>query len=324
MFQNLGVKLLCLLVAVLLWVQAASTDFQEREVSLPLQVVGLPDSLAVARSRLPEAITVRLRENRLRLLVSEVMRADLGTVELDLSEFPLGRTRVSLIPRYVRTEATPLSIIAPTSIDVRVQPRLSRAVAVTLRTEGEIPSGYAASGVREITPESVSVTGPKDVVEAIDEVVTDVVRLDRRRASFRQTVDLVPPAMDVELRPREAIVSIGIEEVVERVFDEVLVTVFLDGDASPERLRLDPTTVRVTVKGAAGTVARLKPEDISVRVPIAADLRGFDDLPVEFVALDGVTEATVTPSEIQVFVDAPDTSATGPGDGSASSDGDDS
>jgi len=324
MFQNLGVKLLCLLVAILLWVQAASTDFQEREVSLPLTVVGLPDSLAVARSRLPDAITVRLRENRLRLLLSEITRADLGTVQLDLSELPVGRTRVSLIPRYVQTEATPLSIIAPTSIDVRVQPRLSRAVAVTLRTEGEIPEGFAASGVREITPESVTVAGPKDVVEAIDQVLTDVVRLDRRRSSFRSTVDLIPPALDVELRPREAIVSIGIEEVVERVFDEVLVTVFLDGDATPDRLRLDPTTVRVSVKGAAGAVARLKPEDISVRVPIAADLRGFDDLPVEFVAIDGVIEATVTPSEIQVFVDAADSAATATDAEDGANDGEDS
>lgn len=314
MFQNLGVKLLCLLVAILLWVQAASTDFQEREVTLPLEVVGLADSFAVARSRLPEGINVRLRENRLRLLLSDVWRTELGTVALDLEGVSPGRSRIPLIPRDVQTEATALAIIAPTSVDVNVQPRLRRRIAVRLETQGEIPDGYAASGVRDIAPESVVVVGPEDVVLGISEVATEVVSLDRRRASFRETVAVVPPAADVTVSPREVSLSFGIEEVITRVIDEVLVIVFTDGDATHERLRLDPTTVSVTVVGAAGVVGRLAAEDITVRVPIANDLRGVANVPVEVVGLDGVRQTSVSPQEIQVFVESPDTTATAEGD----------
>lgn len=306
MFQNLGVKLLCLFVAVLLWVQAASQDFQEREVALPLRVVGLVDSLAVARSRMPETVTVRMRESRLRLLLSDLWRGDLGEVELDLTGVALGRSRIPLIPRDVRTEATALSIVSPTTIDVRVQRRLSRAVAVRLRTEGSLPAGYARSGAEEITPESVTVEGPEEIVSTVEEISTTLVTLDRRRASFRATAALVSPHPDVVLRPREVMVSVGIEEVVEQVFEDVLVTVFTDGDSAPERVRLDPTTVRVTVVGAAGIVGRLRAEDISVRVPIASDLRGVAEIPVEVVALDGVIRTAVDPLRIQVFVDVPD------------------
>ena len=306
MFQNLGVKLLCLLVAILLWAQAASEDYQERDVALPLDVVGLADSLAVSRSRLPERVNVRLRENRLSLLLSDVWRSDLGTVRLDLSGVQTGRSRISLIPRDVDTEAAALAILSPTAVDVRVQPRVSRAVVVDLRTEGSIPEGYAASGVEEITPESVTVEGPQDLVEAVESVATEPVPLDRRRASFRETVPLVAPDPDVVLRPREVLVSIGVEEVVERVFEEVVVTVFADDDGAPEHVRLDPTSVRVTVVGAAGIVSDLRPEDISVRVPIGEDLRGVAEVPVEVVALDGIIRTAVDPRSIQVLVDAPD------------------
>ena len=57
MFQNLGIKSLCLIIASLLWLQAAATTDVEEILRLPVRVVGLTDSLTVVGSRLPDTIS---------------------------------------------------------------------------------------------------------------------------------------------------------------------------------------------------------------------------------------------------------------------------
>ena len=317
MFQNLGVKLVCLLVALVLWAQVASNSEVMREIALPLQVSGLPDSLVVVRSLLPETVDVRVRGSRLQLLGSDVFGHELGRVRLELDRETVGTRRVRLAANQVEGEVTALDIVSPVLVELSVQRRLQRAVPVRLRLEGTPADDVALSGRPVVEPTSVTAEGPEELVLALEEVPTEVVRLDRRRSSFVQRVALVPPHPDVTLRPVEVSLEVGIEPVVERVIDDVLVTIYGDGVENFERLRLDPSMVRVRLFGAAGVVDRLGPEDVEALVLIDRGVSGVDELPVEIVGIDGVQRWVVEPRSIQVVVDAPDTTA-----GSAADDGD--
>ncbi len=310
MFRNTGAKILCLLVALLSWTKVASEADVERSIAVDLEIVALADSLAVAESRLPSSVDVSVRSSRLQLLMADVFGRDFGHVELNLDRAGPGRQRITLSRSDAKVNATPLKILSPQWVDLRVQRRAERAVPVRLRTEGSIPEGYAAVGRPEMTPEIVNVSGPEEIVAGIEAIDTEPVRLDRRRSSFRERVGLVSPDPDVELRPVEVDVTAAIERVVPREFERVLVTVFSDGAESTGRFRLDPTEVRVRVFGAESVVNDLGPEDISVRVPIEPGMRGVDEVEVEVVAIDGVTRTVVEPRTIQVVADAPDTSGT--------------
>jgi hypothetical protein len=98
-FQNLGIKTLCLLIASLLWLQAAATTDVEEILRLPVRVVGLTDSLTVIGGRLPDTISVRVRGNRLQLLSADLLQDRRGSVDLDLvwistwSAWSAGRSR---------------------------------------------------------------------------------------------------------------------------------------------------------------------------------------------------------------------------------------
>lgn len=301
MLDNLGVKVVCLLVAALLWVQVASTVEVEQIVRLPVEVSGLADSLAVAASALPDEVSVRIRGSRLQLLLSDVVQRDLGRVDLDLTGLGPGIHRYDVTVLDVRVNASPLEVVPAISLQLDLQALVRRQVPVRLELEGDIPEGFTLAGRPELTPERVELVGPADVVSRVDVVRTETVRLGKRRSSFQQRVALVDPGEDLRVRPIEVEVAIGIDAVVERSFDDVPVTVL--SSLAPEWIAVEPTTARVRVVGAAAALGRLRPEEISVLVPIDADVRGVAQVPAQVAVPDGVLSFTVQPPTFQVIVD---------------------
>lgn len=301
MFDHLGVKLVCLLVATLLWVQVASNEEIDDVVRLPLQIAGLPDSLTVQRSVLPETVGVRVKGNRLSVLLSDLVQRDLGRVELDLSDRGPGRHAYEVTVLDVNVNATPIEIVPATTLEIPVERLLRRMVPVRLVTEGKLPDDYSLAGRPEITPERVEVTGPESIVAALEQIPTVPVRLARRRESFTERVSLAPAQGDLRLLPVEVEVAVGIDAIVERVFENIPVTVW--SDLASERIHLEPTIARVRVVGAAGVVGSMGPEEISVLVHIEAGVSGVAQIPGQVVVPDGVASSSLEPVSFQVIVD---------------------
>lgn len=310
MFSNIGIKLICLLVALLLWAQVASTVDVEQLVRLPVEITGLGDSLAIATSRLPDAVSVRIRGNRLQLLASDLVRRELGRVQLDLSAVGPGLHRYDISVLDVRVAATPLEVVPAIAIELDVQRKISKLVPVRLVLTGELPVGVAMAGRPEIVPPRVTVSGPEKLVELVEEVRSEELRLARRRSSFTQRIPLVSPDRDVRVRPIEVEVAVGIDEIIERVFEEVPVTVLSEID--PERVSLDPTMVRVRISGAVGVVNALTLDEVSVLVPIGSSVKGVALVPAQAVVPDGLSVTGVEPSTIHVLVAPADSQPEGP------------
>lgn len=310
MLSNLGIKLICLLVAVLLWAQVASTVDVEQLVRLPVEIVGLADTLAVATSRLPDAVSVRIRGNRLQLLASDLVQRDLGRVQLDLSAVGPGLHRYDISVLDVRVSATPLEVVPPVALELDVQRLVSKLVPVRLVLTGELPAGVALAGRPELVPSRVTVSGPERLVEPVVEVESEELRLARRRSSFTQRVPLVAPDRDVRVRPIEVEVAVGVDEIIERVFEDVPVTVL--SEIEPERVSLDPTMVRVRVSGAVGVVNALTLDEVSVLVPIGSSVKGVAQVPAQAVVPDGLTVTGLEPGSIHVLVAPADNRPEGP------------
>ena len=66
--KHLGLKIVCLTAALVIWFQVASTTMIEADVRLPVAVVNLPAGTTVAGNAIPELMTVRLRASKLRVL----------------------------------------------------------------------------------------------------------------------------------------------------------------------------------------------------------------------------------------------------------------
>lgn len=308
MLENLGIKLLCLVVAVVLWVQVAGSIDVEEVVELPVELVSLPDSLIVRSNALPDRVEVRIRGTKLQHLLDDVFRRDRGRIQLSVPRATAGLHRAEISVADVRVSSTPTEILSPASIEFEIYRRGRREVPVRLAVDGQLPQGFTMAARPEITPNTVVVTGPESLVEGLSHVNTQPLRLARHRSSFRQRIHLASPDPDLQLHPIEVEISLGIDEIVERAFANVPISILSDMDAA--RLHVDPTMAQVRVMGAAGAVAALGPESISVVLHIGELETGVYQLDPQVVAPDGIVSTSVDPPAFQVIV-----SDAVPGDG---------
>ncbi len=119
--KRVGLKLVCLLAALVLWLQVAATTVVDDTVAMPLQAVGLRDGTAPAMGDLPRSVRVRVRGSKLQLVAHRYFGRRVGTVVIDLARPAAG----SVVEREigtedVRSDLTALAIAPPVRLRVRL------------------------------------------------------------------------------------------------------------------------------------------------------------------------------------------------------------
>lgn len=301
----MGAKIICLLVACVLWAQVANNVATVQEHDLPLELRGLPDSLIVRSSSLPEEVRVRLTGSRFQFLLDDVFRREKGRVVVDLSSAQEGLNRIELNAGDVQGPARAEEVLSPQALSLTVTRLLVRRLPVRMMAEGALPEGSTLSGRPEITPPEVEVRGPERVVRSLDHVRTAPVPLGRRRSSFREEVPLQLPDPDVRLHPVEVVVEVGVDRIVERSFVNIPVRVFSEMD--PSRVHIEPTTARVRLSGAAQAVEALAPQELAVVLQLGELVPGVYQREAELVLPPGrgIEGGTVEPARFQVVVEGP-------------------
>src|SRR5512144_2186532 len=99
--HNLGLKLLSLAAAVLLWAAVAREPIAEVAVNVPIEFQNIPDPLEISSETLPEA-QVRVRGPA--RVVRDMGRAGVHCV-VDLTGFAPGERTIELGPARVQTPA---------------------------------------------------------------------------------------------------------------------------------------------------------------------------------------------------------------------------
>jgi hypothetical protein len=300
--RNLTVKVVCVLLAGLLWAQAAADQQVERVLELPLHLTGLPDSLVVRKRDAPASVWVRLESTKLQLLLHDVFGRGRGRVEVDLEAAGEGEFHHDISVREVVADGTPLAVESPTTLHLQIHRRVQREVPVRVVLDGQLESGLIFAGRPAVTPPQVLVSGPKPVVEGLDHVNTEPIKVSRRRRSFSETVTLARPDPDLELRPVEVDVTLGIDEIVERSFENLPISVLSDVFDST-RIYVEPRTAQVRLTGPARTMRALRPQEISVVLPIGDKEGGVYQIEPQVLVPDEILGIAVDPPSFQVIVD---------------------
>jgi YbbR domain-containing protein len=300
--RNLSVKIVCVLLALVLWAQAAAQQDVEKVVELPLTLTGLPDSLAVRASKAPETIWVRLRESKLERLLHDLLKKGRGRVDVDLSAVSVGEFHHDISVREVIDGGTALSIESPTALHLRIYPKAQAEVGVRVILESQLDEGLILAGRPEVTPAQVRVEGATPLVSSLDHVNTLPLKISKHHRSFRETVRLASPDPDLVLRPVEVDVSVGIDEIVDRSFENIPASVQSD-QVDSSRVYVQPKFAKVRLKGPAHVLAAIGPNDVSVILHLGGGKGGVYQIEPEVKVPDGVISTTVDPPSFQVIVD---------------------
>lgn len=301
MTRNLTVRIVCVLLALVLWAQAASQQEVEKVVELPLKLVDLSDSLAIRRSTIPPVVWVRLRNSKFRFLLHDLFHRGRGEVDVSLASVGEGEFQHDISVREVIVDGTPLGVESPSTLHLRVYPKESLSLPVRVVLDGRLDEGMILAGRPAVTPSQVIVEGPAPVVESLDHINTMPVKVSHRTHSFRETVDLKSPDPDLKLLPREVDVSLSIDEIIERNFANIPLSVASDLVDST-RLVVQPELAQVRLSGPARVLNALGPQDISVVLQIGQKASGVYQIRPEVLAPEAVLSTQVDPPSFQVII----------------------
>ncbi len=196
-----------------------------------------------------------------------------------------------------------IDFIRPATVTLRLDREIQRQVPVKVETQNLLPDGYEIEKT-VVTPATVLLSGPAQIVDGVESIRTAPVDLDGRIRSFnKRRLPLVPGDnfAGVKLDPVAVTLDMAIVErsVSTRFPDMPILPMLPPGRA--RRVDLEPDVATLTVKGRPELINALAAEDLRLFV----DLSELDDdkpakaLPVRAVLPNGIVFVRTEPSAVE-------------------------
>ncbi len=295
-FGHLGLKILSVGIAIMLWLFVSGEEIVERGLRVPLEFQNLSDRLELLD--IPPA-TVDVRVRGASSVLSHVAPGDLVAV-VDLTSARPGRRIFHLTPDQVRAPSgIEVSQVSPAAVALEFEPSSTRTVPVKPSIEGQPAAGY---GVGEVTaqPGTVTVVGPASRVTRLNEAITEPVSVEGATAAVHETVTIGVPDSSVRLKS-PAITRVSVD--VRRAdTDFVIDAAAVEPRGAPPGAAIDvaPRSVRVTARGTGVGPGAVTAADVKAFVNLAGVRPGRYTLPVRVDAPPAVTILRVEPASVRI------------------------
>jgi YbbR domain-containing protein len=206
-FRHIGLKVLSLLLAALIWLLVSGEQIVERALRIPLEFTNLPAQLELV-GETPTVVDVRVRGSSGAL--SRVASGELVAV-LDLRTARPGQRLFHLTGTDVRA---PFGIevvqISPSNLPIAFEPSATKVVPVVPRVEGDPEDGFIAGTVLA-DPATVELVGPKGAVERLTAAITEPISIAAADEPVKEVVNVGVADPSVRLRePGSAEVTVNI------------------------------------------------------------------------------------------------------------------
>ena len=264
LYSNIGAKLAAVALALAVYFYAYSSEEVEQTIALPLEIVGIPDSL-VPSGAPPDEVEVRVRG-----LGRELLGLRFGDVKVtvNLSDVSSGRYFRAFTAADVvlplGAEATVLEVVSPRAMDLRFERTTSKRVVVEPRIMGRPEPGWELVMPIQVSPETVSVFGPSSVVGDMKSIAAARFDVSGATDTLRTLADIDVGSHGVTVRPAAVEVIVPIEPRVLREFRSIPVTVLRS--EAVQSARVFPESATVIVSGPRSQIEQVRPTDITVRI----------------------------------------------------------
>lgn len=211
LLDNLGIKLVALLLALLVYLNVYTDRPATLIVSFPIQIGDLADSLSLS-GPVPSAVQAELRGTGKQLIRMRLMEPP---VRISLAGVGAGRYERAItsadLPLPPDVEVQVERMVSPRTVELEVDRKGSRRLPVAVRVEGLPAGGVVWTGNLMVEPSFVEVTGPERALAALDSVRLDPVGLGGKRDTLVVEVgaDALPDWCAME--PEQVTVTVPLE-----------------------------------------------------------------------------------------------------------------
>ena len=217
--NNIGKKVLALVIAISLWLVANLQHDVEKNIAIDVNYANLPPGLVVVNNP-PEKLNLRVRGPRSQLssITSQNMlfTIDLSNISSGMSKFEIGTDQITP-PRDVQVTG-----ISPAEIKIEAD-RLAKKKVKVEPSIGPAETGYEIVGKPEVSPSTASIEGPKNLLSKINSITTDPVSVKGEKSKFTIEVPLRSPYSIVKISGDNTVkVTVDIEEkTLEKEFNDL-------------------------------------------------------------------------------------------------------
>ena len=167
--HNLGLKLIAVALAVGLWLAVARDPVSEVAVDVPVEIRDLPQDLEISSEVVPKA-QIRLRGPE--RVIHKLQSSDVYAA-IEFKGIRTGEHTFDLTPQQIHQPAgLEVVQIVPSQFHLAFDVRLTREVPVQPRVVGSFAQGYHIGQI-VADPATVTITGPKGRVEAVESATTE-------------------------------------------------------------------------------------------------------------------------------------------------------
>ena len=297
-FRHLGLKLVAVALAALLWLIVAGDHLVERSMRVPLEFRNIPNELEIVGDP-PTAVDVRLRGSSAQLARLEPREV---VAVLDLKDARPGSRMFHLPSSEVRAPyGVQVAQVVPGTLALELEKSGRRTVPVTPVLGGEPAPGFVVGKITT-DPATVEVAGPDSRLKQLTGATTEPVMVDGKREKFSDQVTVGVTDSAVRL----------VEAQSARVTVEVLpAPVERDLAGVPVRMRnvgqgltasVHPTLTRVSVRGRRDALAGLQAGTIEAFVDLAGLGPGRYNLRVQVDPSQSFGVSSIDPAVVDVTI----------------------
>jgi YbbR domain-containing protein len=299
-FRHLGLKLLSIAIAVMMWMAIGGEEIVERGLRVPLELQQFPPGLELVGD-VPTTADVRIRG-----AIGTVGRVSPGDIlaVLDLTGARPGERLFHLTPQDVRAPfGVDVVYVAPPTVAVVFENTASRVVSIKPAIEGRPAPGFVVGGVTA-DPPSVEVVGPESAVRRASEALTEPVSVEGSHALVQEavTVGTLDPSLRLmTLRMATVTVEIVPAPLEQTVRDR---PVHLRNLSPNLTATASPTAVDVTLRGDKEALSTMEPDDATAFVDLAGLGAGEYTLTVRAEVTRNAGVTRIDPASIQVRINS--------------------
>jgi len=297
-FRHLGLKVVAVALAALLWLIVAGDHLVERSMRVPLEFRNIPNELEIVGDP-PTTVDVRLRGSSAQLARLEPTEV---VAVLDLTGARPGSRMFHLRNDEVRAPyGVDVSQVVPGTLALDLEKSGRRTVRVEPVLDGEPAPGFVVGKVTS-DPPTVEVAGPESRLKQLTGATTEPVTVDGKREKFSDQVTVGVTDSAVRLvQAQNARVTV---EILPAPVEHELAGV-------PVRMRnlgqglsasVQPTLTRVTVRGRREAINDLRPGSIEAFVDLAGLAPGRYNLRVQVDPSQTFGVSSIDPAAVDVTI----------------------
>jgi YbbR domain-containing protein len=297
-FRHLGLKVLAISLATLLWLTVAGEHVGERSLRVPLEFRNIPSQLEISGDP-PESVDVRVRGSS--ALLSRLGPGEVVAV-LDLSSARPGSRLFSIRTDEVRAPyGVEVAQVVPGTLSLDVARSASRVVPIVPAVDGEPASGFV---IGRIVPEpaTVQVVGPESRLRQLSEATTETINVEGRRENVKDvvTVGVADSALRLS-EPQSATVLVEIWPApIERELSAVPIRWRNLGAGL--RAQVSPSVATVSIRGRREALADIRADSIAAFVDLAGLGAGRYNLRVQIDPVERFGVSAVKPNIVEVAI----------------------